>query len=176
MINEFRDLLPEQHWTMGDVAKYWEDRYKSGGNSGAGSYGEEAFMKAHVINYWITELGIRTLNEIGCGDGNNLLMYKVPISYTGYDISFAAVEKCNQLTKRIPNGLKYYFTNDMNDIDYQADLCLCLDVWYHQVDNALFNELCQLLFVTNEWKYIIIYSNDTNSQFTIEGQPLPTVS
>lgn len=158
---------------MEKLTKYWNDRYVNGGNSGAGSYGLEAFTKAQVINKWIKQYGIKTINEIGCGDGNNLLLYDIPISYTGYDISQKAVEICNEKTRRIPNSLKYYFTNEFNDMDFDADLCLVLDVWYHLVDDLDFHKFCRDLFEgRGKWKYIIIYSTDTDSQFLDDGTPL----
>ena len=157
---------------MEELTNYWDNRYVQGGNSGAGSYGMEAAVKANIINHWIKEYEIKTINEIGCGDGNNLLLYDIPISYTGYDISPKAIEICNEKTRKIKNSLKYYFTTNVNDIDYQADLCLCLDVWYHQVKDEDFSFLCHQLFELGEWEYIIIYSTDTNSQFTADGKPL----
>ena len=157
---------------MFNIQEYWNQRYLTGGNSGAGSYNEEAMMKATIINHWIKEYNIRTINEIGCGDCNNLLMYNIPISYTGYDISPQAIKICNERTRKIVNNLKYYFTNEYENMDFTADLCLCLDVWFHQVLDEDFNKLCNTLFEIGKWKYVIIYSTDTNSQFTPEGLPL----
>ena len=154
---------------MNKVEKYWENRYAQGGNSGAGSYGMEAAFKANIINHWIAQHDIKTINEIGCGDGNNLLLYDIPISYVGYDISPKAIEICNQKTKRIKNALKYYFTSNLEDMDYDADVCLLLDVWYHLTDDKVFEDLCQTLFVDGNWKYIIAYNMDSNSQFTEDG-------
>lgn len=156
---------------MEKLTKYWDDRYVQGGNSGAGSYGTEAAVKANIINHWINEYDIRTVNEIGCGDGNNLLLYDVKTAYTGYDISPKAIEMCNDKTKKMRNSLKFYFTTEESGMDLDADLCLCLDVWYHQVDDEDFEKLCDTLFVKGNWKYIIIYSMDSNNQFTAEGVP-----
>lgn len=158
-----------------DLREYWENRYKNrqgiaGDGSGAGSEGVEAITKAQIINNWIKEFEIKTINEIGCGSGDNLLYYKVPISYTGYDISPKAIELCNEKTRKIPNNLKYYFTNTIRDMDFDADLCLLLDVWYHITDDFEFQMLCDTLFVNNNWKYIIIYSTDTDSEFIHTGE------
>ena len=57
-------------------------------------------------------------------------------------------------------------------IDYEADVCLSLDVWYHLVEDEVFNDYCKLLFEVGKWNYIIIYSTDTDSQFTEDGHPL----
>ena len=155
-----------------DLAAYWESRYLNGGNSGAGSYGAEAQMKATIINYWIKEYNIRTITELGCGDGANLWLYDVPISYCGYDISPKAIELCEEKFHKHRNRLKYIFTTNMNMIDFDSDLCLSLDVWYHQIEDEDFEDYCKLLFEVGNWKYIIIYSTDTDSQFTEDGTPL----
>ena len=49
------------------MSEYWEERYKIGGTSGAGLYGDNAKRKALVINYYIKELEIKTISDIGCG-------------------------------------------------------------------------------------------------------------
>lgn len=158
---------------MIDMTEYWNNRYRMGGNSGNGSYGVEALTKAQIINHYINELNIRTIQEIGCGDGNNLLMYKVAISYCGYDYSRAAIEMCKERTRKIVNSLKYYFTDNLRDIDTDADLGLCLDVLFHQVDDSDYEALCQTLFVDNNWKYLIVYTVDTNEQFTQDDKHQP---
>ena len=155
-----------------NVKDYWQQRYVSGGNSGVGSEGDEALVKASIINHWIQEFGIKTISELGSGDGNNLLLYNIPISYTGFDISEKAIEICNEKTRKVRNSLKYYFTSELSKIDYDADLCLSLDVWYHLVDEQVFADYCDLLFVKGNWRYIIIYSTDTDVQTTLAGVQL----
>ena len=151
--------------------EYWQQRYVSGGNSGAGSYGVEAVTKANIINHWIKQYDIRTIFEAGSGDGNNLLFYHIPTSYCGYDVSPKAIELCLEKTRKIPNSLKYYFTSDIKMIDTEADLCLSLDVMYHLIEDSVFEDYCNLLF-KNNYKYVIIYSTDTDSQFLADGTPL----
>lgn len=147
------------------LKEYWDTRYKQGGNSGAGSYENEAMLKASHINFWIEKYNIRAITEIGCGDGNNCLMYKVKTSYCGYDISPKAIEICNEKTRKIRNSLKYFFSCRPEYIDLDANMCLCLDVWYHQVNDNDFEELCKLLFVDGNWKYVVIYSYEEENPF-----------
>ncbi|MEM6772492.1 MAG: hypothetical protein AAF597_18085, partial [Bacteroidota bacterium] len=71
-------------------AAYWEARYRKGGNSGAGSYGELARYKAEVINAFIEEHGIESVIEFGCGDGHQLGLLKMT-NYLGVDVSTTAV-------------------------------------------------------------------------------------
>jgi hypothetical protein len=155
-----------------NLQSYWENRYKNGGNSGVGSSGQEAMMKASLINHWIQQYDIRTINEVGCGDANNLLLYNVRMSYTGFDISPEAIKICKEKTRKIRNSLMYEFTTNYNDQNFDAELCLCLDVWYHAVEDQDFETLCKNLFVDFKGKYIIIYSTDSNSQELIDGTHL----
>ena len=53
-------------------AAYWENRYASGGNSGAGSEGANAVWKATVINDFVASHYVRDVLEYGCGDGRQL--------------------------------------------------------------------------------------------------------
>ncbi|WDH99000.1 hypothetical protein PUW24_09050 [Paenibacillus urinalis] len=69
-----------------DYIGYWENTYKNGGNSGAGSYGMLAEFKAEVINRVIALHKLTRVIEFGCGDGNQLsyMDYK---KYLGLDVS-----------------------------------------------------------------------------------------
>jgi hypothetical protein len=70
---------------------FWEERYKTGGNSGAGSYGEYAVYKAQIINDYIIKYNIKTISDFGCGDGNQISLLKGFESYMGHDISSYAL-------------------------------------------------------------------------------------
>ena len=74
---------------------YWENRYKNGGNSGAGSYNNLAAFKAKVINNFVTENNINTILELGSGDCNQL-SYANYKNYFGYDFSKTAIDICKK--------------------------------------------------------------------------------
>ena len=74
---------------------YWENRYKKGGNSGAGSYNNLAAFKAKVINNFVTENNINTVLELGSGDCNQL-SYANYKNYFGYDFSKTAIDICKK--------------------------------------------------------------------------------
>jgi SAM-dependent methyltransferase len=160
-----------------NLKSYWNNRYvtqpnSAGDGSGAGSEGLEANIKANIINLWIKQFEIKTITEVGCGSGRNLMLYNIPISYTGYDISPRAIEMCNERTRKIQNSLKYFFTNEYDKQDFNADLLLCLDVYYHIPNDDDFELLCKNLFVDFKGKYIIAYTTDTDEQFLPDGTPL----
>jgi len=72
---------------------YWVQRYQTGGNSGAGSYGRLANFKAEVLNKFVMENEVKSVIEYGCGDGNQLALAKYH-EYLGFDVSPEAVATC----------------------------------------------------------------------------------
>lgn len=83
------------------VSKYWDERYKFGGNSGSGSYGRLSEFKAEIINSFILKNKLHSAIEIGCGDGNQTSLIKVK-NYTATDISETAIKKCKEKFKKPP--------------------------------------------------------------------------
>jgi cyclopropane fatty-acyl-phospholipid synthase-like methyltransferase len=149
------------NWQQTKDFKYWQDRYSRNNNP----IDKQAEMKAVVINHWINEYRLRIISEIGCGDGSNLLLYDIPISYSGYDISTNAINICKERTRKIRNSLKYYLSDDVNNIDYTSNVLLLIDVIHHVTDDNVFQELQDIIFNKGEWKYIIAYTYNTDDQF-----------
>src|ERR1035438_9808248 len=69
---------------------YWELRYRTGGNSGPGSYGRLAHFKADTLNGFVDQHKIASVIEWGSGDGSQLQLANYP-AYTGVDVSKTAV-------------------------------------------------------------------------------------
>jgi len=135
--------------------QYWNDRYNSKGNSGAGSYGNLAEFKSSVLNKFIDENKIQSVIEFGCGDGNQLLLSNYPI-YDGYDISHSSISMC----KKIFNNDKtknFYHVSQYNRKKY--DLSLSLDVIYHLVEDNVYRDYLKKLFDASN-KFVIIYSSN----------------
>lgn len=134
---------------------YWEERYRNGGTSGAGSYGVLADFKAMVVNKFISDQSIQGLIEFGSGDGNQLSKILVK-NYVGVDVSEAAVQHCRKMFKM--DVSKKFFTNtDFLIKPLKADLTISLDVIYHLVEDENFEDYMHMLFEASE-KYCIIYS------------------
>jgi len=140
-------------------AEYWEKRYKTGGNSGAGSYGRLANFKAEVLNEFVARKEISSVIEFGSGDGNQLKLAKYPI-YTGVDISMTAVEQCRKHYAGDTN--KSFLTLSEYD-GRQGQLSLSLDVIYHLVEDEAFINYMATLFDAAE-RYVIIYSSNWDEQ------------
>ncbi|WCB46369.1 glycosyltransferase [Nitratidesulfovibrio vulgaris] len=145
------------------VAGYWDSRYASGGNSGAGSYGRLAAFKARILNDFVASHAIGSVIEFGCGDGNQLTLAHYP-SYTGLDISANAVALCrnrhgHDLTKRF---LRYEPDDFPQGNPWvRAELALSLDVIFHIVEDHLFEAYMRHLF-DSATRYVIVYSSNTS--------------
>lgn len=140
---------------------YWEDHYKSGGDSGSGSYNRLAEFKANIINDFITEKRIASAIEFGCGDGNNLSLINYP-KYIGLDVSPTAIKLCMNKFKN-DDSKSFYVYNSLAFLDnhmlFRAELSLSLDVIYHLVEDDIFIKYMTQLFQSSQ-KYVIIYSRD----------------
>lgn len=134
---------------------YWQQRYLTGGNSGAGSYNNLAEFKAQVINTLVAENGISSVIEFGCGDGNQLALAEYPV-YLGLDVSSEALQICRKRFHKDPT--KTFASADQYD-GQKFDLALSLDVIYHLVEDDIYLRYMQNL-VNAANKYIVIYSSN----------------
>lgn len=142
-----------------DSTRYWENRYKTGGNSGDGSYDKLAEFKATVVNDFIRKNSVTSVIEWGFGDGNQVDLLDVPM-YTGYDVSETAREIC---LKRFWGDNKkrfiHYDGSRMNGFDGIYDMALSLDVLYHLVEDNKYEDYLYNLFHSSD-KYVCIYSSN----------------
>ena len=135
------------------TTSYWDHRYAIGGNSGAGSYGKLADYKARVINDFVAENKVDHLIDMGCGDGNQLALFRVD-RYTGIDTSKVAIE---MLQEKYAGDKKKLFATKAG---YQkAPLALSMDVIFHLTDDEQFERYMKALFNASR-KYVIIYSSN----------------
>ncbi|WP_208348905.1 class I SAM-dependent methyltransferase [Pseudaestuariivita rosea] len=150
----FRRTPPKK--TPFSSGSYWNKRYISGQNSGAGSYGKLAEYKAQVINDLVKEKSINSVIEFGCGDGNQASLFDFS-NYTGLDISRKVVK---QNRKRFSDREKWQFhlTKTFKN-KRQYDLSMSLDVIYHLIEDDTFDDYMQKLF-DSSGKYVLIYASD----------------
>lgn len=137
-------------------ASYWEERYRYGGNSGAGSYNRLAEFKAGVLNQFVATHGISDIIEFGSGDGAQLGLAKYP-RYTGVDVSHTAVAASRQLFAENPS-IRFLHTSEYS-YEEKAPLALSLDVIYHLVEDDVFHQYMHRLF-NAATRYVIIYSSN----------------
>lgn len=136
-------------------ADYWQQRYRRGGDSGAGSGGTVAALKADVLNAFVAKYAVASVVEFGCGDGRQLAMAKYP-RYLGLDISPEAVELCHQ---RFAGDHTKEFGLVDEHLDVSADLALSLDVIFHLVEDDVYARYIARLFDSAE-RFVIIFSSD----------------
>lgn len=146
---------------MFNSKEYWINRYKSNLlSSGVGSYGIYADYKAQTINTFIEENNLKSMCELGCGDGNQLALFK-PIKYYGYDISSDVV---NYNKKRFISE-NYFFTSNIDEIIVRKyDVTISLDVLYHLIEDNVYLDYMKLLFDLSD-KFVIIYSPNEDKNF-----------
>ncbi len=152
--------------TVGSVAyrsfpgsrAYWEARYAGGGDSGAGSYGRSAQLKAAVVNDFVARHNVQSVIEFGCGDGNQLSLFRF-VHYKGFDVSPSAVALCRQ---RFASDASKSFALMKEYRGEKADLALSLDVLYHLVEDDVFQRYMATLFAAAR-QHVIIYSTNTDS-------------
>ena len=135
---------------------YWDRRYRSGGDSGSGSYNRLAQFKARFLNTFVTENQIESVIEHGSGDGAQLKLASYP-TYIGVDISPNAVKLCRTLYSQ--DLTKRFFEVNRLPAKTTAELALSLDVIYHLVEDDVFDTYMQKLFASAR-RFVIVYSSN----------------
>jgi SAM-dependent methyltransferase len=140
---------------------YWEQRYAGGGDSGAGSYGAQAQWKADVVNGWVESLGVGSVVDLGCGDGNQLSLARYP-RYLGLDVSATAIQRCAERFASDPT--KSFLAYDPAAFQdsagwLRADLALSMEVLFHLVERDVFEAYLVLLFGAAE-RYVVVCARD----------------
>jgi hypothetical protein len=143
---------------------YWDERYRLGGNSGAGSYGRLAHFKADFLNRFVREHKIESVIEFGCGDGAQLAIAEYP-NYIGVDVSNEAISRCRSLYGQ---RAEYRFIHPTDYNSETAALALSLDVIYHLVEDEVYVDYMQRLFDSAS-RYVIVYASNW------EERPVPHV-
>lgn len=147
----------------GFVKKYWEGRYKGGGNSGLGSHDKAAItFKADYVNEVIKDMNIKTMVELGCGDGNQLGLLKGYEKYIGSDISETTINNCSEMYK---DDITKEFEYDIDSLKKtHYDLSLSFDVIYHLVEDDVFNEYMINMF--NMGDVVCLYTTNKDEPKT----------
>jgi SAM-dependent methyltransferase len=137
-------------------AAYWKNRYRFGGDSGAGSEGKAAGYKAAALNSFVRRYHVQDVIEFGCGDGRQLALSDYP-QYLGLDVSSDAIAMCR---RRFAEDRCKAFVELEDYRGERADLSLSLDVLYHLVEDDVYHTYLDHLFAAGR-KFVIIYSTAT---------------
>lgn len=154
-IISFSLMLFQQYKVSTSTENYWNKRYEQGGTSGQGSTGRLAIYKARIVNTFIRKHKLKSLVDLGCGDGAVASLIDIP-EYHGVDISSAAINLCRQ--RFVADHSKHFYDyEDYERCPIKASVALSLDVIFHLVEDALYHSYMQLLFLSAS-QYCIVYS------------------
>lgn len=142
--------------------KYWQDRYAGKGNSGCGSRGVLAEFKAGVIDAFVTDAEVRSVLELGCGDGSQFVKYKtlgVTTSYLGLDVSPVAVTACKAQLLRAPRPRVVFAEYDgRSPVPSTAEMAMSMEVIFHLTDDPVYDAYMTNLF-NAATRFVVIYSS-----------------
>lgn len=127
-----------------NAISYWEDRYRRGGNSGAGSRGRQANKKAAYVNALVAQHKVATVVDWGCGDGVVASRLKVT-RYVGLEVSDTALALCRERADGPGRTWCLYDGLTAPDLP-SADLALSLDVIFHLTSDDLYRRHLALVF------------------------------
>lgn len=150
--------------TFPGSSRYWERRYARGGDSGEGSTGSLARVKADLINDFVRRQGIESVVEFGCGDGQQLALAQYP-RYLGLDVSNTTLRKVlreysNDQTKSFLLYDPFCFADPAQLV--RADLALSLDVIYHLVEDDIYHLHLRHVFGAAR-RFVILYTSDAEN-------------
>lgn len=141
-------------------ARYWEDRYAGGFDSGSGSRGRLAAYKADVLNGLARERGLTEAIDFGCGDGGQIALFELP-RLTGVDVSPTALAACRDRFFDRP-GWRFVPAEDEADYAGVYPLALSLDVVYHLIEDGVFHDYMSRLF-DHAGEVVVIYASDADA-------------
>jgi SAM-dependent methyltransferase len=141
---------------------YWKQRYQSGGDSGAGSYGRLARFKVDFINGFTRENGVLDLLDFGCGDGSVMHRLEVP-RYVGVDVSEAALAHCRALV--LNDGSREFYLRSELSPERRATMGLSMDVIYHLTEDPGFVDYMEALFGLSR-RFVVIYASNTDAAWS----------
>jgi SAM-dependent methyltransferase len=136
-----------------DVAAYWETRYAKGLDSGAGSRGEWAQLKADYVNDLIARERVTSVIDWGCGDGAQAVLLTNRAAYTGVDVSDTALRLAR---RRRSHGA---FRRPEEAVGLRADMALSMDVIYHLPDEDPFLDYLTQVF-TSANRLVCVHCTD----------------
>jgi hypothetical protein len=130
-----REIAPIVTKRFDNSTDYWRRRYWYGGNSGAGSRGHSAIRKAEFVTNFASNRGMRSITELGSGDGECASRIEVP-KYIGYDVSITAVNRARARCRGIPSHQFHLFADRAVE---QGDLAISMDVTFHLVEDDIYD-------------------------------------
>ena len=139
--------------------EYREGLYARGGNSGAGSHERLQEYKAQFIGRFVELNRVSSVMDFGCGDGSFAASADLG-SYTGVDVSTSAVARNRERFADRPS-YRFHEIGELANLS-RHDMTLSLDVLYHLLEDATFEQYINNLFLFAK-RFVIIYSSDIDA-------------
>lgn len=150
-----------------EVINYWNNRYEKGGNSGAGTSGDEFALKVKELRKLNSE-AIATIVDVGCGDLRlgKAVMGMFPFAfYWGLDSSDFAIRRAQE-EKMNPKRVGFLAIDNLN-FTQRGDLVLCIDVLFHQLEDQVYDAMIEKLKnIYNKYLVLTEYSDKVIGQNT----------
>jgi hypothetical protein len=127
-----------------------------------------AQYKAAVLNDFVAREAIESVVEFGCGDGNQLSLYRFPV-YLGLDVSQSALDRCAARFSDDDSKRFLLYPADAAAGEIKADLAISIDVIYHLVEDAVLFAYLRDLFAAAR-RYVVIYSTDFDRAYDTPHQ------
>lgn len=164
-LNQENIKLKQQEKKILEISssEFWDSHYKNGFTSGTGSYDHLAYFKADIINKFVEKHHIKSVIELGCGDGNQLSLMNYP-TYVGIDVSETIIHKNQKKFANYMNRIFFHRDEKDNYMNKKYDLSLSLDVIFHLIEDTVYIDYMKDLFEASN-KYVIIYSSN-HEEFT----------
>lgn len=133
-----------------DPQAYWDERYRAGSTSGAGSEGDCARLKASVVNWIIAHHRVKSVIDWGCGDGEVLKLITREVNYTGIDASPTIIQRHKHSDPREDRfkGSRYFHVDHPAVEGITADMALSLDVLFHFPDDESYRAYLNRVFAS----------------------------
>ena len=165
----FLRRLVSRHGQDDFSSRYWQARYRWGGNSGKGSRGETAARKAEFVSTFCRQHDVSSLVELGSGDGVCASQIKIA-KYLGLDLSQDAVLRARRRVSSLSHRFLTITGDSSEDIVAKVRSChggnpplvsLSMDVILHLVEDSVFEAYLKTLFAISA-RYIVVFSSDAD--------------
>ncbi len=127
---------------------YWDNRYKSGLTSGAGSSGEQRNWKWSIIGQYV-DVKTKSVLDVGCGD-LHFWEKRSCLSYLGIDFSPDVITK----DRRLYPDLSFICANASETLEVHRQVVLCMDVLFHVMKDQDFRSILRNL---SKWTDEILF-------------------
>lgn len=169
-----RELFPFYFKKFKNTHDYWDKRYKYGGNSGGGSYGQSALNKASYLNRIMKKYELTAIIELGSGDGNNALLYDAG-KYFGFDISPHSIALARDNCKdkvgykffQIDDGFSETITAIKSENKDEKFIIISFDVIFHLIEQDTYESYLNSLDLCAD-NFILVLATDFDGATTVD--------